>query len=69
MASYRTVDGDMVDAIAHRHYGTSVAMAEAIFEANRGLAEQGCPLPGGVLITLPDISAPASVATPLRLWD
>ncbi|WP_299379616.1 tail protein X [uncultured Kiloniella sp.] len=43
---------DNIDAICHRHYGTS-SMVEAVLERNRGLADYGPVLPIGVEIILP----------------
>ncbi|MGR3435285.1 MAG: tail protein X [Shimia sp.] len=66
MTLYRTIDGDMVDAICHAHYGNTDAV-EAVLEANPGLAGQGAVLQGGLLIVLPEIVA-SPVAQPIRLW-
>lgn len=66
MSLHRTIDGDMVDAICHAHYG-SAALAVLVYEANPGLAERGPILPMGILITLPEV-APEPTRTPVRLW-
>lgn len=63
---YRTVDGDMVDLIAWRHYGREAAMAD-ILDANPGLAARGPVLPAGVEIELPDLPPPAPAT--VKLWD
>lgn len=62
-----TVDGDMVDAIAFRRFGAS-ANVEAIYEANRGLAERGPVLPAAVVIRIPVPDVKPRTATQ-RLWD
>lgn len=69
MSTYRTMDGDMVDAIAARTYGTDVTgMSERILDTNRGLADLGPVLPAGILITLP--AAPGDIRRqPVRLWS
>lgn len=48
-----TSEGDMVDELAFRHYGTHEGTTEAIMDANPGLAARGPVLPAGVTITLP----------------
>lgn len=63
---YRTVEGDMVDAICKAQYGRE-AMTPAVYAANPGLAALGPVLPRGILITLPEIAA-APVRSPIRLW-
>jgi len=64
---YRTVDGDMVDAICRKHYGAE-GMTPAVYAANPGLAARGPVLPKGVLIELP-VQPAAPVHKPVRLWD
>ena len=69
MQSYVTSQGDQVDAIAAAYYGsTSNRVAEQVLEANPGLADCGPELPAGLIITLPDIAAPAQKQG-VRLWD
>ncbi len=63
-----TVQGDMVDAIARAHYGDESGYVEAIYKANPGLAGEGLTLPAGIVITLPEIAAPAAL-TSVSLWD
>ncbi|MCP5136610.1 MAG: tail protein X [Gammaproteobacteria bacterium] len=65
---YRTTDGDMVDLIAHRHYGPKPGAVEAIYEANPGLAEFDVPLVAGINITLPELPKATEPET-VRLWD
>lgn len=67
--TYKTRDGDMVDDIVWRYYGTRGGLAtERVLEANKGLADIGPILPGGVLLTLPDLPKPVATKT-LKLWD
>lgn len=55
MSNYRTVDGDRLDLICWRHYGSlDGRIVEQVLEANKGLAADTV-LPSGVDITLPDI--------------
>lgn len=66
---YKTREGDTVDYIAWRYYGaTTNQVVEQVLAANRGLADYGPTLPGGVLIQLPDITAPEQ-AKGVKLWD
>ena len=50
--SYTTEDGDSVDLIAFRRFG-SHDVAEEIWDANPGLAAQGPALPAGMVIRIP----------------
>ncbi|MDV7271414.1 tail protein X [Thioclava sp. A2] len=66
MTTYRTNDGDMVDAICKAHYG-SEEMTTVVYTANPGLAALGPILPNGILIDLPD-RAETTTRKPIRLW-
>ncbi len=68
MQKYRCKDGDMLDAICFKYYGSQIGTAEAVLEANPGLAEHGPMLPAGLVIELPDIDAPQAEKA-VRLWD
>lgn len=63
---YRTLDGDMLDAICKTQLGSESHLI-AVLEANPGLAALGPVYPAGVLITLPDVSAPVAAGV-IRLW-
>jgi len=63
---YRTIDGDMLDAICKARLG-SEAHVPAVLDANPGLAALGPVYPAGVLITLPELSEPVSTGQ-IRLW-
>jgi phage tail protein X len=66
---YRTREGDTLDQIVWKHYGRQDGRhVEQVLEANPGLVEHGPILPAGVLIQLPDLSAPEKVDG-VRLWD
>lgn len=71
-AIYETKNGDVLDAICHRHYGKIDGNLERVLAANPGLADQGPVLPRGVRITLPALPE-ARNKTPIlktiRLWD
>ena len=67
---YRTLAGDMLDAICHRHYfgvKPSDAMPR-VLAANPGLEQRPPQLPQGLILTLPDIPAPAPEAG-IELWS
>lgn len=68
--TYITRQGDTVDSICWKHYGTERGgTTEAVLEANRGLAANGPILPAGLSITLPELAAPAKAETTINLWD
>lgn len=63
-----TVEGDVLDAVCWRHYGTDAAAAvPAVLAANPGLADAAPVLPAGVVVELPELPAPA-VRAVVRLW-
>lgn len=69
MATYEASAGDTVAYIAWKFYGsTANRVVEQVLEANRGLADLGETLDAGVVVTLPEIKAPA-LTQGVRLWD
>ncbi len=68
-ATYITREGDTVDQIAWKFYGsTANRVVETVLEANRGLADHGPALPAGITIALPPLTASAA-AQGVKLWD
>lgn len=68
MTTYLTSDGDMVDEIAFKHYGTTDGgVVEQLLVANPGLSSAGTLLPSGIIITLPVIDTTQKVQG-VRLW-
>ena len=65
---YRTREGDVLDEICWRYYGSESAV-KAVLEANPRLADLGAVLPSGVLLELPDIPRPDRRIDTVRLWD
>lgn len=68
---YISKQGDVLDAIVHAHYGSTSGFVERVLAANPGLADYGAVLPGGVLITLPDLGAMGdepAVRNTINLW-
>jgi phage tail protein X len=67
--TYRASQGDTVEYIAWRHYGTQEArVVERVLEANKGLADGGPELAAGTLVLLPDLDIKAE-RDGVRLWD
>lgn len=63
---YRTIDGDMLDAICLDQLG-SVDHVPAVLAANPRLADLGPVYSAGILIMLPAVAAPVVSGT-VRLW-
>jgi phage tail protein X len=67
MSTYRTKQGDVLDAICRAELG-SEALVAAVLALNPGLADRGSVYPSGVEIALPD-TTPAPVRSgDIRLW-
>ena len=70
MPEYVTRQGDRVDYVCWKHYGTERSgTVEAVLEANPGIGEYGNTLPAGVRITLPELSRPAQAEAVINLWE
>lgn len=71
MIEYITRQGDMLDWICWKHYGThDDGTLEIALAANAAaVAENGSVFPAGVLIVLPAIDRPAVAVKLIRLWD
>lgn len=67
--AYVTIDGDMVDQIAHRYYGKHEGNTELLYENNPGLADLGPILPAGQVIKLPPKPKQEEPVPYRRLWD
>ena len=65
-STYRTLDGDMLDAICKAKLGSEQHVA-AVLDANPGLAARGPVYPAGLLIFRPDVSQP-TVTGQIKLW-
>jgi phage tail protein X len=57
--TYRTKDGDTVDLICWHIYGRTSGVVEQVLTGNPGLAALGPVLQAGVIVELPEITAPA----------
>lgn len=64
------MQGDTVDLICARYFGTTGVVTELVMDTNKGLAALGPVLPEGTRITLPspDAVTPAKPKT-INLWD
>ncbi len=69
MATYRTRDGDMLDAICLSYYGQADGYLESVLTANPGLADMGPVYPSGLLIELPNLSEQKRSQESIRLWS
>lgn len=66
--SYRSKDGDVLDAIVFGHYGdTNTGRVEAVLAANPGLASLGKVLPAGIVVVLPALEEAVPAGT-VQLW-
>ncbi len=68
MTTYKTKDGDTLDAICWRHYGRTSGAVEKVLIANRHLENYDAVLPNGVIINLPVIEPPKNNQK-IKLWQ
>jgi len=62
--------GDTVDAICWRAFGTTAGVVETVYEMNRGLAAYGPMLPVGTPVLLPGTKDVGTrVLSTLQLWE
>lgn len=69
MATYRTGQGEMIDAICRRVYGDESGFVELVLDANPGLGALEALLPAGTIIDLPDLTNAATAMPVVALWD
>lgn len=65
---YRSKEGDVLDALCLKHYGTE-GHVDAVLAANPGLAALGPVMPSGVIVTFPEVEESAPEQAVIRLWD
>lgn len=66
--NYRTKEGDVLDWICWRAYGSlSPGLVERVVAVNANVADSAAMLPAGLLLVLPDDPAPM-VERRVRLW-
>ena len=68
MITYITKDGDVLDAICFKYYGTTNGTVEKVLEANRHLAELGAIFSANVKIILPDL-IPEEETESVKIWS
>lgn len=61
--------GDTVDALCWRYYGSTDGTVEAVLEANAGLADHGPVLPMGTVVYLPPLDTVHCAAALVQLFD
>lgn len=66
---YVTIDGDMVDHIAHEYYGKHERHTEELFSANPDVVAMDPVLPAGVVIRLPAMQKQETPKPFRKLWD
>ncbi|SKA72186.1 P2-like prophage tail protein X [Thiothrix eikelboomii] len=66
---YMTREGDVLDKICHRYYGTARGTTEVVLQANDGLCLLDPVYPAGVRIVLPDIMTTQPAVDYLRIWN
>ena len=68
MITYTTKDGDVLDEICWKYYGSTSGTVEKVLEANRHLAELGSIFAAGVKIILPDLTQEEETES-VKLWS
>jgi phage tail protein X len=66
MVSYVTKEGDVLDWICWKHYGTT-AVLEQVMASNPNLTDE--KLPAGVTVKLPYIASISNKRKEIRLWN
>ena len=68
MITYITKDGDVLDAICFKYYGSTTGVVEKVLEANRHLSELGAIFSANVKIVLPDLTQEEETES-VKLWS
>ncbi len=63
----QALQGDTLDQLCHRHYGTTRNVTEAVLRVNPGLSQQMF-LTAGQVVEMPDTDTGAEQET-VQLWD
>jgi phage tail protein X len=63
------LQGETIDALCWRHYGSTNGTVEAVLEANPGLADDGVMLPMGTIVEMPALSKAGPTKQLLQLFD
>lgn len=62
-------EGEAIDLICHRYYGTTATTVGPVLEANPSLAAVAHRLPAGAEVILPRIERSDQRGAQPRLWD
>ena len=68
MITYTTKDGDVLDSICWKYYGSTSGTVEKVLEDNRHLANLPAIFAAGVKIILPDLTTEEE-AESVKLWS
>ncbi len=68
MITYTTKDGDVLDLICWKYYGSSNGTVEKVLEANCHLANLDAVFAAGVKIILPDLTKTEEEKS-VKLWS
>ncbi len=69
MILYTSKDGDILDAICFKYYGTTAnQIVEKVLAANRQLADLDATFVAGTRIVLPDL-IPGEKSESVKLWS
>ena len=66
MVTYITKEGDVLDWIVWRHYGT-ISVLEKVMEANPNVTDE--KLSAGIEIQLPYFEVTQKICSEVRLWN
>ena len=66
-ASYRTIEGDVLDKVVYDHYGNLPGALERVLAHNPAIRHENATLEPEQIIILPDLSPEAPEPT-VRLW-
>ncbi len=66
MVTYITKEGDILDWIVWRHYGTT-SVLEKVMEANSNITDE--KLSAGIVIKLPYVESIQKKNNEIRLWN
>ena len=69
VSRYVSIQGDMLDHIAHQYFGEHGRNTSRLLELNPELAEVYPSLPAGTVVVLPQENAPLVSDQTVSLWD
>ncbi|KVU21721.1 tail protein X [Burkholderia ubonensis] len=63
------LQGETLDALCWRYYGSTAGTVEAVLEENPDLAELGVVLPMGTVVEMPELNTIEQTKPLLQLFD